>query len=155
MLKPFLYAQAIAQRRITAATLLNDSPARLQTGGGLYVPRNHDRRHHGWISARVALASSLNIPAVRVLGMVSPEDFYQQLRDLGMSLPETSGYYGLSLALGSAEVTLLQLVNAFRALANGGRLCPVRLHRANAAEQLRSEERRVGKECRSRWSPYH
>ncbi len=133
-LKPFLYAQAIAQRRITAATLLNDSPARLQTGGGLYVPRNHDRRHHGWISARVALASSLNIPAVRVLGMVSPEDFYQQLRDLGMSLPETSGYYGLSLALGSAEVTLLQLANAFRALANGGRLCPVRLHRANAAE---------------------
>ena len=134
-LKPFLYAQAIAQRRITAATLLDDSPARLQTGGGLYIPHNHDRRYHGWVSARVALASSLNIPAVRVLGMVSPEAFHRQLHDLGMRLPETSGYYGLSLALGSAEVTLLQLANAYRALANGGRLCPVRLHRASAAEQ--------------------
>lgn len=134
-LKPFLYAQAIAQRRITAATLLDDSPARLQTGGGLYIPHNHDRRYHGWVSARVALASSLNIPAVRVLGMVSPEAFHRQLHDLGMRLPETSGYYGLSLALGSAEVTLLQLANAYRALANGGRLCPVRLHRASAAEK--------------------
>ena len=122
--KPFLYAQAIAQQRITAATLLDDSPARLQTGGGLYIPHNHDRRYHGWVSARVALASSLNIPAVRVLGMVSPEAFHRQLHDLGMRLPETSGYYGLSLALGSAEVTLLQLANAYRALANGGRLCP-------------------------------
>ena len=126
-LKPLLYAQAIAERRITAATLLHDWPAHLPTAGGLYIPRNHDGRFHGWVSARLALASSLNIPAVRVLDMVTPEAFQRQLQRLGLNLPQPSGYYGLSLALGSAEVSLLNLANAYRALANGGRICPIRL----------------------------
>ncbi|MGP1516962.1 MAG: penicillin-binding protein 1C [Ottowia sp.] len=127
-LKPLLYAQAIAERRITAATLLHDWPAHLPTAGGLYIPRNHDGRFHGWVSARLALASSLNIPAVRVLDMVTPEAFQRQLQRLGLNLPQPAGYYGLSLALGSAEVSLLNLANAYRALANGGRICPIRLH---------------------------
>ncbi|RRD57643.1 penicillin-binding protein 1C [Comamonadaceae bacterium OH2545_COT-014] len=125
-LKPFLYAQAIAERRLTAASLLEDSPAHLPTASGLYIPQNYDRRFKGWVSVRTALAASLNIPAVRALVMVSPEAFHRQLGRLGMPLPEGSGYYGYSLALGSAEVTLLQLANAYRALANGGRLCSVR-----------------------------
>ena len=126
-LKPFLYAQAIAERRITAASLLHDSPAQLHTASGLYIPRNYDLQFKGWVSARTALAASLNVPAVRVGVMVSPRAFAQQLGRLGIELAESGDYYGYSLALGSAEVSLLQLTNAYRALANGGRLCPVRL----------------------------
>lgn len=126
-LKPFLYAQAIAERRLTAASLLNDSPQQLQTASGLYIPQNYDRSFKGWVSVRTALASSLNVPAVRALVMVSPEPFRQQLNALGLGLREDGGYYGYSLALGSAEVRLLHLTNAYRALALGGKLCGTRL----------------------------
>ncbi|MET4576377.1 penicillin-binding protein 1C [Ottowia thiooxydans] len=124
-LKPFLYAQAIAERRLTAASLLDDSPAYLPTASGLYIPQNYDRQFKGWVSARTALASSLNVPAVRTLVMVSPAAFARQLRSLGMDLRQPGDYYGYSLALGSAEVSLLQLTNAYRTLANGGRFSPV------------------------------
>ena len=139
-LKPFLYAQALAEHRLTAASLLDDSPAQLPTASGLYMPQNYDHRYQGWVSVRTALGSSLNIPAVRTLVMVSPDAFHQQLQRLGMHFPEGSGYYGYSLALGSAEVSLLQLANAYRALANGGQWCPVHLlpeaHRRGAPSLL-------------------
>ena len=128
-LKPFLYAQAIAERRLTAASLLHDSPAHLQTASGLYIPQNYDRQFKGWVSARTALAASLNVPAVRTLVMVSPEPFARQLGALGIALKEGGDYYGYSLALGSAEVSLLELTNAYRALANGGRWCDVHVQR--------------------------
>jgi penicillin-binding protein 1C len=124
-LKPFLYGQAIAERRMTAASLLEDSPAAIPTTSGLYIPQNYDRRFKGWVSARTALASSLNVPAVRTLVMVSPDAFHRQLGAVGLPLREPAGYYGYSLALGSAEVPLLSLTNAFRTLANGGRYGPV------------------------------
>ena len=139
-LKPFLYAQALAEHRLTAASLLDDSPAQLSTAGGLYMPQNYDHRYQGWVSVRTALGASLNIPAVRTLVMVSPDAFHRQLQRLGMRFPESSGYYGYSLALGSAEVSLLQLANAYRALANGGQWCPVHLlpeaHRRGAPSSL-------------------
>lgn len=124
-LKPFLYAQAVQQRRLTAASLIEDSAAHINTGAGLYIPQNYDRRFKGWVSARVALASSLNVPAVRTLAMVGVEDFYQQLAQFGLDLPQPAGYYGYSLALGSSELDLLRLTNAYRALANGGRWQPI------------------------------
>jgi len=125
-LKPFLYAQAMAENRLTAASLLDDSAANLATPGGLYVPQNYDRRFQGWVSVRTALAASLNVPAVRTLVMVMPDAFFAQLQRLGLKLAETGGYHGYSLALGSAETSLLNLTNAYRALANGGRWTPVR-----------------------------
>ena len=123
-LKPFLYAQAIAERRITAASLLDDAPTQIQTSGGLYIPQNYDHQFKGWVSVRTALGASLNVPAVRTLVMVSPDAFHKQLTSLGLPLKETGDYYGFSLALGSADVSLLQLTNAYRALANGGRFSP-------------------------------
>ena len=124
-LKPFLYAQAVQQRRLTAASLIEDSAAHINTGAGLYIPQNYDRRFKGWVSARVALAASLNVPAVRTLAMVGVEDFYQQLAQFGLDLPQPAGYYGYSLALGSSELDLLRRSNAYRALANGGRWQPI------------------------------
>ncbi len=122
--KPFLYAQAIAERRITAASLIEDASSQIQTADGLYIPQNYDRHFKGWVSARTALAASLNVPAVRTLVMVSPDAFQKQLVSLGLPLKEAGDYYGFSLALGSADVSLLTLTNAYRALGNGGRYSP-------------------------------
>ena len=124
-LKPFLYAQAIDEKRLTPASLLDDAPLDLATGGGLYIPQNYDHDFKGWVSMRTALGSSLNVPAVRTLVMVTPHRFAKTLVSLGLPLTQAGDYYGFSLALGSADVTLATLTNAYRTLANGGLTGPV------------------------------
>jgi len=120
-LKPFLYERAIAQRLLTAASILSDTPVNLATPTGLYVPQNYDNDFKGPVSVRTALGNSLNVPAVRTLILVGTESFAAQLRRLGFArLTESGDHYGYSLALGSAEVSLWQLSNAYRTLANGG-----------------------------------
>ncbi|QCB42791.1 penicillin-binding protein 1C [Sphingomonas sp. PAMC26645] len=127
-LKPFLYAQAIERGYLTPASVLDDSPVQLDTASGLYVPQNYDRGFKGRVSVRSALAGSLNVPAVRTLLLVGVEPFRDRLWDTGFrGLVEDGDYYGFSLALGSAEVTLLEQADAYRSLANGGRWSPLRL----------------------------
>ena len=130
-LKPFLYELAIERRLITAASLIDDSPVNLITPSGLYVPQNYDRDFKGLVSARTALSSSLNVPAVRTLMLVGAEAFVERLQMLGFEeIVHDGDYYGFSLALGSAEVSLWQLTNAYRALANGGQWSPLKLEGA-------------------------
>ncbi|MGH8245984.1 MAG: penicillin-binding transpeptidase domain-containing protein, partial [Gammaproteobacteria bacterium] len=125
-LKPFLYEMALAERLVTAASLVEDSPVNLVTPTGLYVPQNYDRDFKGMVSVRTALSSSLNVPAVRTLMLLGADAFAERLRDLGFAdVTEEGDFYGYSLALGSAEVTLWQLANAYRAIANGGRWSPL------------------------------
>jgi penicillin-binding protein 1C len=120
-LKPFLYELAIERGLLSAASLLDDTPVDIPTAGGLYVPQNYDRRYHEVASVRTSLAGSLNIPAVRTLMLTGLERFHERLRDVGLSsLGEAADFYGYSLALGSADVSLLELTNAYRTLANGG-----------------------------------
>jgi penicillin-binding protein 1C len=120
-LKPFLYGLAFERRYLTPVSVLDDSPLNLETGTGLYVPQNYDRQFAGLVSARTALGSSLNIPAVRTLILVGVEAFRDRLQALGYEAVDQDGaWYGYSLALGSGEVTLLQQANAYRTLANGG-----------------------------------
>jgi penicillin-binding protein 1C len=126
-LKPFLYALALDQRILTPATLLDDTPLEIAVAGGLYRPRNYDESFRGPVSARTALAASLNVPAVRVLELVGPEAFVGQLRQLGFALEQAGDWYGPALALGSADVTLWEMVGAYRALASGGTWRPLRL----------------------------
>jgi len=127
-LKPFLYGLAIEKEFLTAASILEDSPLQIPTAGGLYVPENYDREFLGSVSLRTALSASLNIPAVRTLMLVTPDAFVERLRALGMtSLEREADYYGYSLALGSADVSLYELVNAYRTLANRGRWGAMRI----------------------------
>ncbi len=133
-LKPFLYGQAIERGYLTAASILDDSPVQLDTASGLYVPRDYDRSFKGPVSVRTALGGSLNVPAVRALLLNGVEEFRDRLWDLGYrGLTEDGDYYGYSLALGSAEVTLMQQAAAYRALADGGRYRPLRLRPADPA----------------------
>jgi len=127
-LKPFLYQLALERRLLTAASLMDDSSFGIATGAGTYAPQNYDKGFKGYVSVRTSLASSLNVPAVRTLVMTGLDRFYARLRDVGLSsLTESADYYGYSLALGSAEVSLLELTNAYRTLANGGLYAPARL----------------------------
>ena len=132
-LKPFLYEQAIEQRWLTAASVLDDAPTRLHTPSGLYIPQNYDHDFKGPVSVRTALGSSLNVPAVRTAVMVSPDRFARRLVALGLPIRKPGDFYGYSIALGSPEVTLLSLANAYRSLANGGVVSPPRLQPADGA----------------------
>jgi penicillin-binding protein 1C len=132
-LKPFLYQLAIEQRLLTAASLLDDTPVNLITPTGLYVPQNYDRDFKGVVSVRTALSASLNVPAVRALMLVGADAFVERLRALGFAdITEDGDFYGYSLALGSAEVTLWQLTNGYRSLANGGRWSPLIVEKAQS-----------------------
>lgn len=127
-LKPFLYALAIEKKIITPATLIDDSPLDIPVENGIYRPKNYDTRFRGLVSARTALASSLNVPAVKVLQLAGIENFLNTLKDLGMEGLERPGdFYGPSLALGSADVSLIELARAYMALANGGCLTHLKL----------------------------
>ena len=120
-LKPFLYELALERGQLTAASLLDDTPVDIATVGGLYVPQNYDHQYRDAASVRTSLAGSLNVPAVRTLMLVGLERFHERLRQVGItSLTEAPEFYGWSLALGSGDVSLLELANAYRTLANGG-----------------------------------
>ncbi len=137
-LKPHLYAQVIEHRWLTAASILDDSPVQLDTASGLYVPKNYDHSFKGPVSVRHALASSLNVPAVRALVIDDVQQFRDRLWALGYhGLVEDGEYYGFSLALGSAEVSLVEQANAFRTFANAGRWTPVRFGPSDKGEAAR------------------
>ena len=133
-LKPFLYALAFERRLLTPATRIDDRPLDLPVPGGIYQPRNYDSGYQGAVSARTALASSMNVPAVRAAEMVGVDLFLRTLRDLGFGgLEEDGDFYGPALALGTADVSLWELVAAYRLLALGGAAGPLRLARSDAA----------------------
>ena len=124
-LKPFLYGLAF-DRGFTPASILADIPRTYQTSTGPYHPRNYDRRYHGPVRARDALASSYNIPAVELAQQLGAGSLLQTLHLAGFaSLHESADYYGLGLSLGNGDVSLLELANGYRALANRGVWHPV------------------------------
>ncbi|HET9240564.1 MAG TPA: penicillin-binding protein 1C [Oligoflexus sp.] len=126
-LKPLLYAEALNQKLITAASLLEDTPISLPTSSGLYVPRNYDEQYHGTVTVREALASSLNIPAVRVIDMLGVPAFVAKLRGLGFDKLADTENYGHSLALGAADISPWELAGAYVSLAHGGVYRPLKL----------------------------
>lgn len=125
-LKPFVYGLAFAHG-LAPNDLLADVPARFDPAGEQYAPGNFDGTFHGPVSARVALASSLNVPAVRAAHGLPQGTLLAWLQNSGMRhLQSDAAHYGLSLALGSGEVTLRELVQAYASLARGGRSVALR-----------------------------
>jgi membrane peptidoglycan carboxypeptidase len=128
-IKPLTYLAAF-ERGWTPATLLMDVPVSYPDGqGGFYRPTNYDGKFHGPVLVRSALASSLNIPAIKTLEFVGIPALKEIAQRLGITTL-TRDDYGLSLTLGGGEVSLLQLSGAYQAMANGGlRLPPVAILR--------------------------
>ncbi|MCX4244786.1 penicillin-binding protein 1C [Paraliomyxa miuraensis] len=126
-LKPFVYALAFEAGR-SPLELLPDVPTRFREGPGhVYAPHNYHGEFTGPVSAREALATSLNVPAVRLAAELPPGRLLDTLHRLGLhSLTEPAEHYGLALALGSGEVGLRELAEAYVALARGGEHLPLR-----------------------------
>jgi len=126
-LKPFLYLAAF-ERDWSPATLLPDIPQRFPSPTGVYEPVNYDREFRGPIRCRLALANSLNVPAISLLrDLGGPAILQDQLKAFGITtLEEEPEHYGLGLAIGGGGVTLLELTNAYAALARLGEWRSVR-----------------------------
>jgi membrane peptidoglycan carboxypeptidase len=120
-LKPLIYAAAM-QRGWTPATVIWDERTSFDQGNGIaYEPMNYDNSWHGPQRVRMALANSLNIPAVKALEFVGIEAFVTQAQQMGITTFDQPARYGLPMALGSGEVRLLELTAAYNTLRNGGR----------------------------------
>jgi len=142
-LKPFLYALAF-DRGLSPASVLADVPHTYQTATGPYQPRNYDRRFHGPVRAREALASSFNVPAIELTDRLGVGSLLGTLHRAGFaSLVRTADWYGPGLALGNGDVTLLEMANAFRALAEDGAWSPVRWGAPGEPAAGRGAARRV------------
>ncbi len=120
-LKPFVYATAIERAHFTAATLLPDLELNFPSAQSNYSPRNYDRRFHGPVRLRQALASSFNVPAAYTASRVGPKAVLDTLHAFGFSsLDQTPDHYGVAIALGDGEVSLGELGAAYATLARGG-----------------------------------
>ncbi len=119
-IKPFTYGLAL-EAGWSLSDIIPDLPIHIPDDRGDYIPENYDRRYHGPVSLRVALACSYNIPAVRLCQEVGKLPLLQRLQCAGItSLTHTAEYYGYGLTLGNGEVSLLELTNAYAAIADGG-----------------------------------
>lgn len=128
-LKPFVYELALENRLIRPNTILADVPTHYAIPGAkLYSPSDYSETFQGPVRVRVALANSLNVPAVRVLEKVGVANFLTRLQELGFHhLTQTPDYYGLGLTLGSGEVNLWELTQAYLTLARQGNPVSLRI----------------------------
>jgi 1A family penicillin-binding protein len=117
--KPIVYAAGFKEKYNPAYVLYD-----LKTDFGNYEPDNFDNRFRGPITIRQALGNSLNIPAVKMAGMVGLEKVLSTASDLGITTLTDKDRYGLSVALGGGEVRLLDMVTAYGVFANKGTLVP-------------------------------
>jgi len=132
--KPFVYAAAIEGGDHTASTIMNDAPEVYD----LWKPQNYEKgEFQGPISLRTALARSTNTVAIRLLSEIGPDKAADLARAMGVSsrLPRE-----LSLALGSGEVTPLELTNAYATFAAGGMAAPARFIKSIDGQPMDADE---------------
>lgn len=119
-LKPFLYLAAIDQRRLTAASLLPDTPDAITEEYRDYDPQNYSKRYFGPVRLREALGNSMNVPAVVTLSKLGARDTFEGMRGWGLDFPQAFDAYGAGFILGNAQVRLVDLAGAYAGLARGG-----------------------------------
>ncbi|MBI4099583.1 transglycosylase domain-containing protein [Candidatus Microgenomates bacterium] len=120
-IKPLNYALAFERGLITPSTVLDDSPVVYKSAGAPpYAPGNYDGKFHGKVTARVALGSSYNIPAVRVLEKNGVKNFIDFAAQLGITTFTDPNRYGLAVTLGGGEIKMTDMAVAYSAFANAG-----------------------------------
>ena len=124
-LKPFLYAASF-DAGWSPGTRITDAPLTEAVGTGMHQFNNYSHQFYGEVSVRQALGNSLNIPAIHAVNFIGPDHYLELLHRFGFtSLTRTAGFYGDGLALGNGEVSLLEMVRAYTALANQGSYKPL------------------------------
>ena len=145
-MKPFLYALALDQTDehgeplYYPSKIMADVPSEFGQEK-LYIPANFNNRFNGPVRFRIALASSLNIPAVAILDDVGVENYLNKLYEMDFnSLREGGKEADLGLALGAGEVTLKELVNGFSVFAEDGKFTPITIFAGNDDKNDNKEE---------------
>jgi len=125
--KPFTYTVAI-MRGMPPTRMLDDEPIQVpQVDGTIWKPENYDKKWHGEITARYALENSINVASIKLGQEIGPQAVVDLAHRMGIESPL---HAGLSLTLGSSDVTLLELTSAYGVFANGGvRAAPVAVTR--------------------------
>lgn len=118
-IKIVTYAAALS-KGYTPASGIDDTPVSFPGAVYAYAPVNYDGQFHGRVTVRQALANSFNIPAVKLLNTVGVDAFVNLGKKLGISSLDSPDNYGLSVTLGSADVTMLDMATAYSTLANLG-----------------------------------
>ncbi|MFH2085463.1 MAG: transglycosylase domain-containing protein [bacterium] len=123
-IKPITYALAFG-RGATPNTTIDDVPICFVIKGQPdYCPKNYDGRFHGSVTLRTALASSYNIPAIKLLNAYGINNMIALAKLLGITTWDDSSRFGLSLTLGGGEITMLDLASVYSVFANGGTKVP-------------------------------
>ncbi|MGQ3891069.1 penicillin-binding protein 1C [Legionella sp. CNM-4043-24] len=138
-LKPFIYGLALDQGLIHPNTVLKDVPRSF----GSYNPENFDYDFIGPVRARDALVLSRNIPALQLASQLSSPGLYQLLIDAEVSHLKSESWYGLSMALGGAELSMQELAGLYAMLVNDGLWQPLRMQEGvihNTTKRLLSPE---------------
>ncbi len=115
--KPIIYAAGIAEKTITAASILHDTPT---TFARDYRPRDYDNKWRGPVLVRRALANSLNVPAVEAIDKIGIPKVVALAKRLGITTMSDAAQYNLATALGAEPVTLLELTSAYGVFAAEG-----------------------------------
>lgn len=106
----------------TEATILDDSPLSIKLSDGtVYSPVNYDGSFHGKVPIRFAFANSLNIPAVRVAEKLGVSEIVNFGQKMGITSWDNSSKYGLSITLGAADTTMLDMATIYGTIANSGK----------------------------------
>lgn len=123
-IKPINYSVAL-EKGYTAATVIPDTAITYRIPGQPpYSPQNYDGKFHGNVPLRVALASSLNVPAVKVLSSYGVDQMVAMGQKMGITTWDDPSRFGLSLTLGGGEVKMIDLAQAYASLANLGKITP-------------------------------
>lgn len=118
-IKPLTYALAF-EKGFTPASTVEDKPVTYKSMHETYTPVNYDNKYHGTVTLREALANSYNIPAVKLVDAVGPDNVASLGKKLGLLGWNVDGAYGLSITLGGREVRLLDLANVYATFSRGG-----------------------------------
>ena len=120
-IKAVTYAAALSNG-FTAATILEDAPVTYTSPGApSYSPVNYNGDYMGKVSLRTAVANSLNIPAVKTLNAIGIDTMVDYGKQMGIDSWSDPSRYGLSITLGAAEVTMLDMAEVYGTLAYGGK----------------------------------
>ena len=119
--KPISYV-TLFQLGYPIETVLFDVPTNFGSPENPYIPQNFDKKFRGPVNLKIALAQSINVPAVKVFYLAGPERVIENARKFGITTIKDYKFYGLSLGLGTAEVRMIDLVRAYSVFANDGEL---------------------------------
>lgn len=119
-IKPLTYALAF-MRGMSPSNTIEDTPICFrQTGSADYCPKNYDGNFHGTVTLKTALASSYNIPAIKLLNSLGVKNLIEFAQSMGITTWQDPSRFGLALTLGGGEVTMLDLAQAYGVFANSG-----------------------------------